>query len=831
MMFNKLPFIIFLLLLKVTIYGQVSKDVSKIFSKSKSSNIRASEFVNDPVFLDLNIAFLKDSYQKENQKISIVLPITEKKDITLELERIKILNDNFILRTSGGDTITDYKPGIIYKGKIVNQKGFATLCMFQDEIGGIISIEGEGNFNIGKITETENQYIVYNDLNIKTPKKLICQTLTTSTENRIENDPLQIREDRCVSFYLEGDYELFQSKGSINATVNYITTLFAEIAILYANENISIGISEIKVWNTPDNYSNKAGADLDKLKTNNLNFNGDLASLLSKGGSGEGGLAWVDVLCSSSNPYSFCGIDGSFNNVPTYSWDVMVCAHEWGHNFGSPHTHDCSWNGNNTQIDDCGNVAGESPPCYNPGNPKIPQNGGTIMSYCHLNSVGINLTLGFGPQPGNLIRNRYNSATCLTACQGLGAPQAEFEASTLEVCEDETIIFTDLSSFSPKTWQWSFPGGEPATSTEKNPEISYNDPGVFEVTLKCSNILGSDSLTKTSYITVNGKDNPFFTYTISSNKKVLFDNKSKFASSYFWDFGDGAYSFDSIPEHIYEYDGLYTVTLYTYNDNCPSDDIYSTDIMIVSPTKANFTLNQTDFCKPSSVQFFDASSYNTTNRLWEFEGGTPASSTELNPVVIYYDADSFKVKLTASNSLYSNSLELNNIVIVSTTPAVNFIYTINSDNVIFTNNTLNGENYFWDFGDGTVSNEKNPTHSYDHSGSYNVKLIASNNCGNEIKEKTIVFNKVKTTDLVLNKFNLFPNPNDGEFNLELETPENGFYEFKVYNSKGINIMNEKRLVSSGFNSLDFFLRDVPDGLYLLRISKDNKTFSTVFVKN
>ncbi|MBK7095124.1 MAG: hypothetical protein IPH57_08785 [Saprospiraceae bacterium] len=132
--------------------------------------------------------------------------------------------------------------------------------------------------------------------------------------------------------------------------------LFAEIAELYANENITIGISEIMVWDIPDNYTNNASADLDKLKTNNLSFNGDLASLLSHGGSGEGGLAWLDVLCNSSIPYSFCGIDGSFNNVPTYSWDVMVCAHEWGHNFGSPHTHDCSWNGNNTQIDDCGNV-------------------------------------------------------------------------------------------------------------------------------------------------------------------------------------------------------------------------------------------------------------------------------------------------------------------------------------------------------------------------------------------------------------------------------------------------------------------------------------------
>lgn len=830
-MFRKLLTVIFLLSLKVAIYGQISNDISRIFSKSVSSNIRADEFVSDPVFLDLNVDFLKECYQKENQRINITIPVSDKENITLDLERFQVLNENFILRTASGDTINDYKPGIIYKGKIAGKGGFATLCIFNDEIGGIVSIDGLGNYNIGKLSDTENQYIIYNDLNIKTPKKFICQTLNNNVENRIENNLIQVREDRCVSFYLEGDYELFQSKGGINQTVNYIITLFAEIAVLYSNENISIGISEINVWTTPDNYSNKAGADLDRLKTNNLNFNGDLASLLSHGGSGEGGLAWVDVLCSSSNPYSFCGIDGSFNNVPTYSWDVMVCAHEWGHNFGSPHTHDCSWNGNNTQIDDCGNLAGESPACYNPANPKIPQNGGTIMSYCHLNSVGINLTLGFGPQPGNLIRNRYNSATCLTACQGLGAPRAEFETNSNVICEDETVIFNDLSTFSPKTWQWSFPGGDPATSTEKNPKISYYDPGVFEVTLKCSNILGSDSLTKTGYITVNGKDNPLFTYTISSYKKVQFDNKSKFASSYFWDFGDGAYSFDSLPDHTYQNDGLYSVTLYTYNDNCPSDDVYSTDINIVSPPVANFTFNQTDFCKPSSIQFFDASSYNTTSRLWEFEGGTPASSTDLNPQIVYYEADSFKVKLTVSNSLYSNSKELNNVVIVSTTPIVNFLYSINADKVIFTNNTQNGENYEWDFGDGNFSNEKNPVHTYSHSGTYTVKLIATNNCGNETKEKTVVFNKVRTSDLIFNKFNLFPNPNNGEFSMEMETPENGNYEFKIYNSTGMQIYNAKKFISTGFNNIDFYLKDIPEGLYLLRISKDSKILSTLFVIN
>ena len=105
--------------------------------------------------------------------------------------------------------------------------------------------------------------------------------------------------------------------------------------------------------------------------------------------------------------------------MPVYSTDVNFVAHEIGHNLGSPHTHDCAWNSNNTPIDDCG---------YNHSNGTDGCNGptpaaGTIMSYCHLiNGIGIDFSLGFGQQPGNLIRSRVNNANCLVTCVEPPAP-------------------------------------------------------------------------------------------------------------------------------------------------------------------------------------------------------------------------------------------------------------------------------------------------------------------------------------------------------------------------------------------------------------------------
>jgi hypothetical protein len=109
-----------------------------------------------------------------------------------------------------------------------------------------------------------------------------------------------------------------------------------------------------------------------------------------------------------------------YSNVPTYSWTINVVAHELGHNLGSPHTHSCTWSGG--PIDNCAAPEGTC----SPG--PAPVNGGTIMSYCHATSAGINFNNGFGPLPGNLIRSRVLNASCIPASNaGLAANFIEYK--------------------------------------------------------------------------------------------------------------------------------------------------------------------------------------------------------------------------------------------------------------------------------------------------------------------------------------------------------------------------------------------------------------------
>jgi PKD repeat protein len=82
------------------------------------------------------------------------------------------------------------------------------------------------------------------------------------------------------------------------------------------------------------------------------------------------------------------------------------------------------------------------------------------------------------------------------------APVANFSANPTTVMATQQVSFTDLSTNNPTSWSWTFEGGTPSASTDRNPIITYNTPGVYIVSLTAANSAGSDIETKTGYITV-----------------------------------------------------------------------------------------------------------------------------------------------------------------------------------------------------------------------------------------------------------------------------------------------------------------------------------------
>ena len=198
------------------------------------------------------------------------------------------------------------------------------------------------------------------------------------------------------------------------------------------------------------------------------------------------------------------------------------------------------------------------------------------------------------------------------------APSAGFTASVRTGCAPLTVQFNDQSSSNTTGWNWSFPGGTPSTSTDRNPVVEYTTAGNYTVTLVAANAAGTNQVQEVGYVVVNTVPAAGFS-SQTTGTAVNFNNGSTNATSYSWEFGDGNSSTAENPSHTYAGDGVYTVTL-TATNECGSVQSSET-IIIVTPPTSGFSANVQSGCAPLTVQFNDQSSANATSWNWSFPGG------------------------------------------------------------------------------------------------------------------------------------------------------------------------------------------------------------------
>jgi len=171
------------------------------------------------------------------------------------------------------------------------------------------------------------------------------------------------------------------------------------------------------------------------------NFDGNLGQLLTFRSLGGGVAAGFNGLCNLDikERLSVSMIENTNpQNIPVYSWSVFVITHEFGHLLGSRHTNACVWGPNsNAAIDGCAPTEGGCQPPI----PAIPADGGTIMSNCWPRSNFF--VVGFGEQPGNLIRHRVSQATCLGTV--ITGPTTFCNTATYSSIYSNLLAFWDAS--------------------------------------------------------------------------------------------------------------------------------------------------------------------------------------------------------------------------------------------------------------------------------------------------------------------------------------------------------------------------------------------------
>jgi len=403
-------------------------------------------------------------------------------------------------------------------------------------------------------------------------------------------------------------------------------------------------------------------------------------------------------------------------------------------------------------------------------------------------------------------------------------PTTDFSIIQTEGCVPMTINFLDKSTTNTTTWNWSFPGGEPATSTEQNPVIVYNQAGEYPVTLIAANDSGTSVLTKNDYVQVSAVL-PTANFSSEINGEIVsFVNEADAATSYFWDLGDGNTSTLKYPTNDYNIDGFYDIILIAKN-GCGSDTIVQT--IIINPDNVlpypDFSADILTGCGPLTVQFMDESSENTTGWWWQFQGGTPSNSAEQNPVVVFENTGSYFVKLIASTDVGDRTDFKANFIEVTDAPP-QALYTVgDSELTIFLfNNSINADSYLWLFGDGNSSTEEGPTHTYESAGIYEISLISTNNCGSDTLTYTLdnLTTGIFTTEDV-DRWEVFPNPNNGKFTVLLTaTPSVESTYLKVYDLPGQLLHTVKVDFSTGHLAEEISRPDLPKGTYQVVVENE-----------
>lgn len=159
--------------------------------------------------------------------------------------------------------------------------------------------------------------------------------------------------------------------------------------------------------------------------------------------------------------------------------------------------------------------------------------------------------------------------TVTSPIQTPSKPVAIFSALPTSGKAPLNVQFTDQSTGSPTSWSWKF--GDGTTSTAQNSTHKYTKAGKYSVSLTVKNTVGSNTTTKSNYISVTTLIKPVaaFTATPTSGKaplSVKFTDKStNNPTSWSWNFGDKSTSTVKNPIHKYAKKGTYTVSLTVKN--------------------------------------------------------------------------------------------------------------------------------------------------------------------------------------------------------------------------------------------------------------------------
>lgn len=325
--------------------------------------------------------------------------------------------------------------------------------------------------------------------------------------------------------------------------------------------------------------------------------------------------------------------------------------------------------------------------------------------------------------------NLVDSFGCTASAQKelvVARPLAQFSASSVSSdCPPLITQFNDVSSQGIVAWEWNF--GDGAFSSVSDPSHLYAESGDYDVSLIVTDAYGcKDSLLQNSVVSIMG---PYGTFAFTDTSVCAFepiDFSSDFTNtvSVLWDFNDGTFATGSEVTHEYTDLGNYLPTVLIENAVGCQKILAAEDTIRVSSNTISLDLSpDTTICKYESTQI----NINSNGSIVSWTPSVGLSDTTvLNPVASPLVSTDYVVLLADGYCFNKDTIR---ITVDEELPAPSLAHAtlcVGSE-VQFedASNPLSAVAYYWDFNDGTTSEEATPAHTFNTVGEHLVDLQLS----------------------------------------------------------------------------------------------------------
>jgi gliding motility-associated-like protein len=332
-------------------------------------------------------------------------------------------------------------------------------------------------------------------------------------------------------------------------------------------------------------------------------------------------------------------------------------------------------------------------------------------------------------------------------------PVANFSSNI--VCEGNMTGFVDESTVfvsTVDTWTWDFGDGS-GTSSTQDPSYTFDPDGIYQVELSVetnhgcvASIIQDVIVNPTPVVSIAGIDTCLNDETSFVNNSTPQDNT---ITNWDWDFGDGDTATTIDAAHTYADHGNFLVTLTATSDSgCVASG--TTNVKVHPNPEPAFTMVEAEGCTPHSVLFVNQSTIATgLNAIYQWDLGDSTFSSASSPVHTYIDSGYYDITLSVTSAEGCNTeIFLDDAVRANITPVAEF--SINKDvvslldaKVELTDESLHALNWSWNLGDGTLSTDTDPVHTYSQPGTYDLMLTVTNGACEDV-----AFGQVKVEPIV-----------------------------------------------------------------------------------